>query len=118
MSRTRARNNWTAKGTSGANAAQTVQKAAQTNACHYVTSYLVVIRAAAAGADIGVAIKDGDDNILWQDYIGNAAARGSRCGFSFPDAGLKIPAGKAAKIVVDAGGAGVITEANLFGYTE
>jgi hypothetical protein len=117
----RSSSNWTLAGTSTANAAKTITKTAPSNQRLIVTSYLVVVRAAAAGADISVAITDDADNVLWQDYIGSGASRGDRCGFTFPE-GLEIlVSGRASaevNLVVGAGGAAAITELNLKGRVE
>lgn len=114
--------NWTKLGTSGANAAQTITKTAPSNQRLILTSYLVVIRGADAGADISVAITDSADNVLWQDYLGSGAARGGRCGFAWPD-GLEVllPTGAISSevnLVIGAGGASVITEGCLKGRVE
>lgn len=82
---------------------------------HYITAIEVSISGAAAANDITIQLKDGTTTI-WKEIIGSGAARGERAGlvFAFP-IGLTI--GNAANLAVDAGGAGVITTANMAGYT-
>lgn len=108
---------WSATQTSTANLEQTLTKAAGTGTTkHVVTGFEVVIRGAAAGADISVALKDGS-TIKWQDYFGSGAVRGERVGIVFAH-GIEMTAATAANLYVGAGGASVITEANMVGYTK
>ena len=48
--------------------------------------------------------------------IGNAAVRGTTVGITFPH-GIAMTAGNAVNLDVDAGGAAVVTVANMAGYT-
>jgi hypothetical protein len=107
---------WPVTGTSSVNTEQTITKAAVVGSKHVVTSFEVVIRGAAAGADISVALKDGSD-VVWQTYIGSGAVRGERVGIVFAH-GIELTAATAANLYVGAGGASVITEANMAGYTK
>jgi len=107
---------WTETDSSSANTAQTITHAAEAGKRHYVTAYLVVLRGAAAGNDIRIEIRDEDDNVLWDDYIGSGAPRGERVGMVFASP-LEGPEGKAVKLVAAAGGTSAITTGNLAGYT-
>lgn len=107
-------NNKSVTGTSSANAAQTLAVAAKTGQRNVARKFSVVLRAAAATPDVGVALKDGS-TIIWQEYFGAAAARGARIDVEFPG-GLRGSAATAMTLVVDAAGASCITEANLL-YT-
>lgn len=106
---------WAITQDSGNNAAQTLTKALSAGKAHYITGFEVSIAGAAAVNDITVSLKDGSTTI-WKGNIGSGSPRGERTGvaFAFP---VALTAGQAANLVVDAGGAGVITTANLVGYT-
>lgn len=106
---------WTVTGTSSANATVTVSKAGVGGQKHVITGYLVVIRGAAAGADIGVALKD-NTTVKISDYIGNAAPRGTRVGIT--GLNIEMTTNTQANLAVDAGGASVICEATFWGYTK
>jgi hypothetical protein len=107
---------WAVTGDSAANTAQTITKAAEASNKHVVTAFEVVISGAAAGADISVALKDGD-TVKWQTYIGTSAVRGERVGIVFAH-GIEMTTNTAANLVVGAGGASVVTSANMAGYTK
>lgn len=107
---------WSVTGTSGANTAKTITKAAQENLCHRVTGFSVVLRAAAATGDVKIELKDGS-SLKWTEYIGDAAARGTRVAVTFPH-GLKMTVNTDVNLVVAAAGAGAITELNLLGSTD
>jgi hypothetical protein len=107
---------WAVTGTSTANTEQTITKAAEAGKKHVVTAFEVVIRGAAAGTDISVALKDGT-TVKWQTYIGSGAVRGERVGIVFAH-GIEMTTNTAANLYVGAGGASVITEANMAGYTK
>jgi hypothetical protein len=111
-----ANDTWTATGTSDANTAKTITKAAAAGYKHVVTSFEVVIRGAAAGADISVALKDGS-TVKWQTYLGVGAVRGERTGMVFAH-GIEMSTNSAVTLVVGAGGASVITELSMAGRTE
>lgn len=104
-------------GTSAANTAQTLTKAAEANKTHYVTGFEVVIRGAAAANDIAVTLRNGT-TIIYRTYIGNTKASGERVGVMLPLGGLQATPNTAVTLEVTAGGAGVITEANLITYTQ
>jgi hypothetical protein len=101
---------------SAANTAQTITVAAGgAGTRHVVTSFMVVVTAAAVGAsDVPVEVKSGS-TVLWKDFLGATAARGEKVGAT----GLSLACGdnEALTLVVGAGGAGVVTQANLAGYT-
>lgn len=104
-------------GVSSANAAQTLTVAAGgAGVRNYAKGLEVAIRGAAAGADINITLKDGA-TVLWREVIGNAAPRGERVGVMFPDRGLKGSANTAMTLEVEAGGASVVTVANLAYYS-
>lgn len=109
-------NNTSTVGTSTANAALTLTVAAKTGQRNVARKCSVAIRAAAAGADILVLLKDGS-TVLWRDVIGNAAARGTRITAEFPG-GLRGSQGTAMTLEIDAGGAACITEASLLTTVE
>lgn len=106
---------WVATGDSANNATLTVTKAAAPGQEHYVTAIEVTISGAAAVNDIAITLQDGATTV-WKTWIGSGAPRGDRVGvaFSFP---LAMSVGNAANLVVQAGGTGVITTANMAGYT-
>ena len=111
---------WTVTGDSAANTALTTTKAAVAGKSHYITAIEVVISAANAGADIKVLLREdnagGGAATLWKEIIGNGAGRGTRCGIVF-NTPIKLTAAKTADLVVDAGGAAVVTSCNMAGYT-
>lgn len=110
---------WAVTADSVANTAKTLTKAAVAGKSHYITAIEVVISAAAAGADINCVLKEdaaGTPASYWKEIIGNASPRGTRVGITFP-LPIKLTAGKTADLVVDAGGASVITTLNMSGYT-
>jgi hypothetical protein len=111
-----ANDTWTLTGTSDANTAKTITKAGVAGYKHVVTAFEVVIRGAAAGADISVALKDGS-TVKWQTYIGSGAVRGERVGVAFSH-GIEMSANGTVTLVVGGGGASVVTELNMAGRTE
>lgn len=104
---------------STANASQTLSQAAPpTGMNNYVTSFEVVISAAAAGGDISCVIQDSvGPTTKYKTFIGSGAARGTRVfnNWTF-DSPLGPIAGQA-QLVVAAGGASVVTTADLQGFT-
>ncbi len=100
---------------SGINAPQTLTKAAVAGKIHYITAIEVSISGASAASDITIQLKDGGTTV-WKEIIGSGAPRGDRAGivFTFP---IALTAGNAANLAVDAGGAGVVTSANMASYT-
>lgn len=111
---------WTVTGSSTANAAKTITKAASTGYSHYITGFEVAISGAAAGADIDITLKDdaaGTPTTYWKTYIGTAAAVGSRVVVTFP-VPIKLGLSKTADLVVGAGGASCITNLNIAGFTD
>lgn len=106
-------------GTSEANTAKTITVAAVAGKSHYVTSFEVVIKAAAAVTDIDIVLTQdaaGTPVVLWSTVIGAAAAVGTRAFVSFPQP-IKVTAGKTVDLVIDAGGASVVTVGNVAGFT-
>jgi hypothetical protein len=109
---------WTVVQDSAANTAQTATKAAQAGARHYVTGVEVAVSGAAVGsADISITLKDGT-TAKWKTFIGAAAARGTRIFVDFSRAPIEMSVNTAVNLAVDAGGASVITTANIVGYTQ
>ena len=106
---------WTVSADSAANSSQTLTKSAGSNQHHYVNAFEVVISGAAAGGDITVVLKAGGTQ-KWKTVIGSGAARGERTGICFTN---PIDMGLAADVTleVSAGGAGVVTSANLEGFS-
>lgn len=88
----------------------------------------VVLRAAAAGADVSIALQEQEEDsetatpgravVHWQDFIGSGAARGSGSGFIYDNFGIPMAEGKSAALSVAAAGAGAITELTLHGFYE
>lgn len=106
---------WSVVGTSNANEAVTVTKAASTGYRHRVWGFEAVIKAAAAGADITVDLKSGSTTI-WSTVIGNAAARGTSVGVMFSKP-LDCTVSEAVNLVISAGGASCVTVGSILGDT-
>lgn len=107
---------WAVTQDSAANTSQTLSKAAVAAKRHYLLACEVVISAAAVGtADIVVTVQDGG-TVLWKSIVGAGAPRGERVGVVFSQP-LQCSVNTAAQVVVGAGGASVVTTANLCGYT-
>lgn len=106
---------WAATLDSGNNAAATVTKAAVSGKTHYITAIEVCISGAAAANDITVELKDGSTTV-WKEIIGSGAPRGDRAGIVLNHP-IALTTGNAANLAVSAGGVGVITSANMAGYT-
>ena len=106
---------WTEVGDSAANAAQTLTRAAPNGRAHTVTAFQVTISGADAAADVTVELKTGTDT-KWKTVIGSGSTRGETVGavFSSP---LVCGYEEAVTLEVSAGGADVVTSANLAGYT-
>ena len=110
---------WISTDVSAANTAKTITKAAVAGKSHYITAIEVSTKGADAASDIDVVLNEdnaGTPVAKWQEVIGTYAVSGSRCGIVFAKP-IKLTAGKTADLVVDAGGAGVVTVANLQGFT-
>ena len=107
---------WTAMGTSAANTTQTVTMAAVSTKKHYVFAFEVALRAADAGNDMVIELRDGS-TAKWKTVIGNGAPRGERIGIVFPKP-IEMSINTAVNLVVPAGGTGCITEANIAGETK
>jgi hypothetical protein len=107
---------WTARATSGANAAATTTAASQTGLQHYVMGYLVIVSGAAVGAaGVVIQLKDGSTEKVY-DMIAAAAPIGSSVSLISSTPLMQGTATTAANLVVGAGGTGVITEATMWGY--
>lgn len=106
---------WSVADDSAVNTAKTITKDAEADKRHYITGVDVFISAAAAANDITVELRDGATK-KWKGIIGSGAARGTRIGFVDQD-GIMLSTNTAANLVVDAGGAGVVTHLNMIGYT-
>ena len=110
---------WTSTDVSAANTAKTITKAAVAGKSHYITAIEVSTKGADAASDIDVVLNEdnaGTPVAKWQEVIGTYAVSGSRCGIVFAKP-IKLTAGKTADLVVDAGGASVVTVLNLQGFT-
>jgi hypothetical protein len=109
----RAGNDWSVTGTSTANAAVNVTKAAVTGKRHVLRSLSVCGRAAAvAVAGALITVKSGT-TLIWTAAISAAAPNYT---FLFPD-GLLCVVGEALNIDVAAAGASVLTEVSASGLT-
>lgn len=106
---------WVVTGDSSANTAQTITQAAQTGKTHYIFGFEVVIKGAAAGADIDVKLYDGT-TLIYHTVIGNAAAVGTNVGM-YLSAPITLTTGNKCDLIIGAGGASVITCGNLVGRT-
>ena len=106
---------WTVTGTSGANTAKTITRAAKTGRTHYITGFCVTVRAADVTGDVSVAVKDGT-TVVYQTYFGDASIRGEerKAEFFHP---IRCTMSTAANLVVGAAGASAITELTLKGFT-
>ncbi len=106
---------WSVTQDSTANTAQTLAKDANTENKHFITSIEVAIKGATAGADINIVLKAGA-TAIWKSVIGSGAARGTRINavFNHP---IEMAKNTAANLVIDAGGADVVTVASMTGYT-
>lgn len=100
---------------STANTAQTLTRAAVPGKCHYITAVEVLISGAAAVNDITIQLQD-NSSTVWKEFIGSGATRGERAGIVFLSP-IKITQGNPANLVVAAGGASVVTTANMAGFT-
>lgn len=100
---------------SGANAAQTLTRTARAGMSHYITAIEVSISGSAAANDITIQLQDGSTTV-WKEIIGSASTTGERAGIVFNQP-VKLTTGNAANLVVSAGGAGVVTSANMAGFT-
>ncbi len=83
-----------------------------------ILGYFAVIRGAVTDKDTSILIEDEDDNVLWSDWFGTAAAIGTRLGIVFgtdSSSGLEVPMDKGAKIVTLDGGTGCIVTSGMWG---
>lgn len=106
---------WTVSSDSGANSPQTLTRTGFTSQAHYINTIEVAISGASAGADVFVILKEGA-TVRWKSVIGLGAARGERTGVAFANP-IRFERGVDAVLEVAAGGAGVVTHANLEGFT-
>ena len=108
---------WEVSGVSVANTEKEHSQAAPSSSDrqHIITEFSAIITAAVTGDDALVSLEDANDNILWRDYFGASAARGTRIGMVFRN-GIPVPIGVGCKIVTAAGGASVVIAANMAGY--
>jgi len=100
---------------SSANAVNTLTVVGVEGKSIYVEAIEVVTSGASAGSDINILLKDGATT-KWKTIIGSGASRGTRVGIVLPMP-IKITAGANCVLAVDAGGASVVTTANLAYYT-
>ena len=106
---------WSVVGTSGANAAQTVAKAAVAGLRHYALGFGVVITAAASGAAITIQLKDGT-TVIWQTAIPTGAAIGTTKEVLLHNP-IELSINTALNLTVSAGGASCVTIGNILGFT-
>ena len=107
---------WSLTQDSGANAAQTLTKAAVAGVQHFITSLELVVLAAVVGAaDINIVINDGATPV-WKTGLATTAARGTRLSPVFQS---PIPAtpGNLIQCVVDALGAGSVSRLSIIGFS-
>lgn len=100
---------------SSANSSQTVTVAGSSGRFHFVTGFEVAISGADASEDIFVTVED-DGTAIWKTVIGSGSARGERTGIAFSRP-VRIGRGNDLTLVVTAGGASVVTHANLEYFT-
>jgi hypothetical protein len=113
------KNTWAVTSASTANTAQTLTKAAVEGKSHYITAIEVAIKGNAAADDIDIVLTEdaaGTPIAKWSEVIGAGELRGASKGIVFNDP-IKLAVNKTADLVVDAGGASVVTVANISGYT-
>ena len=108
---------WVTSGSSGTDAEkENSQAAPDSDRQLIITGFTAVVRAAAAIGDVLITLEDADNNVLYTDYFGDAAARGTRIGVVFgEDSGIPVPNGVGAKIVTAAGGTAAIITSNMWG---
>jgi hypothetical protein len=99
---------------SGANAPQTLTIAASAGSRIYVSGFEVATSGNAVGADIVCTLTDGATT-KWKSVIGSGAARGERTGLSFTNP-VSWTQGNPVVLTVTAGGASVVTSANIEYY--
>lgn len=109
----RSASSWVVTGTSSANTAQTITKAAETDRTHYLLGYEVACRGATPGASVTIQVYAGDV-LIWSDAVNLNTPPWAKHTF---EVGLKGIPSKALSVVVAAGGTSVITEANMEGAT-
>ncbi|SPF51245.1 hypothetical protein SBF1_50129 [Candidatus Desulfosporosinus infrequens] len=97
---------------SSSNSPQTLTIASVTGKSIYVTAIEVVISGGSAGNDIKALIKDGSA-INWKEVIGSGASSGTRCGWESAIPVKMTAIGDSLTLVIDAGGTGVVTTANI-----
>lgn len=107
---------WAVPGTSTANAAQTLAKAGVGGKSHYITAMVFSVSTAATGAaEVPIQLKDGS-TVVYDDILPSTWGVGNHLALYFATP-IKLTAGNAANLVVNAMGAGSISKANLIGYT-
>jgi hypothetical protein len=106
---------WTVVGTSSANAALQVSKAAVAAKRHYVTAFEVSVITADVTGDVEITLEAGTTE-KWKTSLGDSAVRGDRCGITF-DPPMEFPVNTAVNLEVGAAGASAVTVGNITGYT-
>jgi hypothetical protein len=107
---------WSATQDSAAATSQTLTKAAEVGKRHYITGVSCAISGADnATNDLTVVLKDGA-TAIWKGVIGSAEKRGAITGQTFP-VPIRCGDNTAVSVEVSAGAAGVVTTANLVGFT-
>lgn len=98
-------------GTSTANTALSITKAAVPGKKLYCIGYEVLITGAAAGAVVTINLKQGS-TIVWPSSIPSGAAIGTTKSF-FPSEPVEFDAGTAINLDVSAGGTNCVTKASM-----
>lgn len=99
-------------GTSGANAAQTITKAAPSGAGTIYITHITVSFGAAAETATGILVQlEFDDVVVMEWYTANSNPM--TIDFTYP---LRGTAGATAQLVVAAGGTSVVSQANMAGF--
>ena len=108
---------WSVSGVSDANTEKEHSQAVPSDTVrqHIITDFSAIVITSVTIGDFLVTLEDGDNNILWRDYFGDAAARGDRIGMVFKN-GIPVPVGVGCKIVTAAGGTSCVIVANMAGY--
>lgn len=113
-----AQSGWTVVGDSGANAAQTLSKAAGgAGTRHYVTGFEVTITAAASTAVLAIDLQEAPSTNKWRTGLPTGQAIGAGIYRDFSNAPIELAENVAAELEVPAAGAAVVTRACLKGYT-
>lgn len=111
---------WKARGSSAADTEKENAVAAPDTSKRrlLIHGYFAVVRGAVTDKDVSILIEDANDNVLWDDWFGVAAAIGTRLGIVFgtdENSGLEVPMDVGAQIVTLDGGASCIITSGMWG---